>query len=829
MNTVQPARLEIYLTHAVLNATYAGYQGKFTALNMLAKLRFQGITNDHLVAARQTLELVGGWMNRLWKGEALLTTADRPPIYDEAPKIWKLFMGLKGELRALAEELKVFRKVPAAAQNSEAARYLLACLGRFAYAREHYIKGLLKYGEVFGPPEEAERWRQTLSGCAGELQCVHRLFESLHALQASNESLFEELRQRTLKLPGALLAQAHDMNVIVGIARGGLTYAIADIEPEAAAAWERADLDPQAAGYWCAHDIGPEEASRWIGFGFAEPAAAASWWILGFDADSAAQWKSLDFGPKTAAEWTALNIDDAASAATWQQFGFAQPADAAVWQTHGFGAADAGSWKAARFTAEEAEEWKASGAANPIAARRQQQTLKNLTSGPRAWPDNASPVDSSLGVRAGAFGRVTLSNVDLRTPSPFEAKELLGGFLKGETPRRNPLGGLSGEHQAVDLGSSAPEPPKAIPVSSRFTTCRDFAKEVARAIHEMKLGDIVKTIADGAMLIDADDVEVFNRLTDVVSRAPTTEGQASSVRGTFYFLDTLRESEHTTEDAALEIAILVLHPLHKRIGPTLANSVRVQIATKLAAAYLGRHRGDRGGNVSQAHRVLQSLVDVTSRTEQPLLWASLKHGQGAVYLHRREPHDLEKALQCFRDVLQVYTPSTRPLDWAVAQLDLGEALRAHHGGSLTQNVEDAIECYQSALNILKPRSNPLQCALAMQRLGIAYLERRRGSRPAHEKNAIRKLTDSLQSFRADGLDAARSHLTLGKIYHRQDSANRTENLKKAIAHYSAALEVYRRETYPEEWRTADENRTSAIRDGGPLATGPRDLGQTTLH
>ena len=830
MNSGQFSRIDVYLTHAVLNTAYAGYQGKFTALNMLSQLGFGGVDQENLVGARRTLELVGGWLNRLWQGEAFLTTVDRKPISRDAGKIWKLFFELKKELKALAEELKVFRRVPDAAQNHDAGRYLLACLGRFAYGREHYIKGLLKYGEVFGPPEEAERWRQGLSSCCGELQRLHHLFDRLRACKGDDSQLFEQLRQCTLKLPGAFLAQKHDMNVVVGIARGGLTYDLAEISAEDATVFETFGVDPQAAGYWVAHDIGPEDTRQWISLGFSEPGAAATWWIHDFPPEAAAEWRSLDFDPRTAARWVEQGFTDATNAAAWQQFGFKTPEEAAIWGSHGFGPPDAGSWNAARFTPSEAQEWKASGAANPIAARRQQQTLCRLTGGARPWPDNASPRDRSLGVRSGEIGGVTLNTVDLKTPSPFEAKELLGAFLQGEVPRRDPLGGLSGAHQAVD--SSPPEPAPAEPqprVSSRFANGREFVHELSTAISQNKLGDIVRTVADGAMLIDATDVEVFQVLVDLVTRAPTSEGQASSVRGTSYLLDTLRESEHTTEDAALEVACLVLHPFHHRIGPTLAPGVRVLIATKLAAAFLGRHRAERKSNIEQANRALQSLVDVATRSDQPLLWASVKHAQGSVFLHRGRPGDVENALQCFREVLQVYTPRTRPLDWALAQIDLGDTLRALVDENRDQNVEDALECYQNALNILNPRSNPVHCARAIQRQALAYLERRRGNQTAQQLKAIEKLTDSLRSFRPDSLDAARSHLALGKIYHRQTSGDRTQNLKKAIAHYTAALEVFRQETYLEEWRTADENRTNAIRDGGPLASGIQRIGHETLH
>lgn len=827
MSNAKSAQFDVYLTHAVLNATVAGFQGKFTALNMLQQFDFAGVSSHHLSELREALRILTGWNDRLFSGEALLTTADKAPISTDAPKIWQLFLELRKELLALAGELAVFQRVPDAAQNMEAAHYLVAGLGRFAYSREHYIKGLVKYGEVFGPPESVQRWRQALAGCDKELARVHRLFDSVAALEADDKRFFEEIRQRSLKLSGVFRAQAHDMAVIIGLARGGLTYDMAGIDQVEAMDWDEQSVDPQTAGYWAAYEIGPSEALGWIGVDFSDPGSAAAWRIQGFVPQTAAAWSQAGFEPRTAKHWLRSGFADAAEAQAWHEYGFEKAHEAGAWFIKGFSAKEGASWHTARFTPEEAADWRKSGAKNPLAARKQKETMGKLEAS-KSWPGFTS-ADSNLAAMTTEIGHVTLAEVDLNTPAPLDARTMLGDFLSSEVPERDPLGAHARTHtpSASQFGDDASQPPPEVqPIDTRFSHVREFVDEVIALVRENRLGAFVDLVKDGAGLIDPADVEVFEPLTELISRGPTPDGRARQVRAVFYLLDTMRDADNVREAAVNEVAASILNALHTRIGSTLPDSPRTQLVIRLALAHIYRHRGHRKANIEVALKALHSVSDLASRRDSPLVWASIKHTQGTALIESGRPEDLEFALESLRAALQVYSPATRPRDWGMTQIDLGDALRLT--GS-RKAVEDAINCYRSAINVLDQRTNPIGAARAIKGLGLAFRDRSSAVSSGDRTNALEKLTEALQFFRPDMLDAARTHLALARLYHQNVSGRREDNLGKAVGHYRAALQVFRSDAHPTDHRIAQANLASAAENAGPINSMIPDPEVSTVH
>ncbi len=827
MSNAKSAQFDVYLTHAVLNATFAGFQGKFTALNMLQQLDFAGVSSTHLEELREALGTLTDWNDQLFAGQALLTTADKVPISADAPKIWQLFLELRKELLALAGELSVFQRVPEAAQNMEAAHYLVAGLGRFAYSREHYIKGLVKYGEVFGPPESVQRWRQALTSCDKELARVHRLFDSVAALEIEDKRFFEEIRQRALKLSGVFRAQAHDMAVIIGLARGGLTYDMAGIDQMEAMDWDEQAVDPQTAGYWAAYEIGPAEAQGWMGVNFSDPGSAAAWRIQGFVPETAAAWSESGFEPRSAKHWLRSGFSDAREAQSWHESGFEKAHEAGAWFIKGFSAQEGASWHTARFTPEEAADWRKSGARNPLAARKQRETMGKLEAS-KSWPGFTSS-NTNLGAMTGEIGQVTLAEVDLNTPAPQDARALLGEFLAGgDTPERNPLGAHSRNHTPSEsqFGPMDSRAPFADAVESRFEHVGEFVDEVISLVRENRLGAFVELVKDGAGLIDPADVSVFDRLTELISRGPTPDGRARQVRAVFFLLDTMRDADNVGEDAVNEVAAAILKTLHERIGSTLPDSPRVRLVTRLALAHVYRHRGPRKANFEVALKALQTVADLTSRRDSPLLWAGVKHTLGTTLIESGGPDDLQFALDALRAALQIYSPATRPRDWGMTQIDLGDALRST---GLPKAIEDALNCYRSAINVLDRRTNPIGMARATRGLGLAFRDRSSDGTAGDRTNALEKLTEALQAFAPDTLDAARTHLEIARLHHQNVSGLRADNLGKAAGHYRAALQVFRSDAHPEEHRIAQMNLASATQNAGPVNSMAPNQEVNTVH
>jgi tetratricopeptide (TPR) repeat protein len=90
-------------------------------------------------------------------------------------------------------------------------------------------------------------------------------------------------------------------------------------------------------------------------------------------------------------------------------------------------------------------------------------------------------------------------------------------------------------------------------------------------------------------------------------------------------------------------------------------------------------------------------------------------------LGAREPdtENLQSAVAACQDALKEYTRERIPLDWAMAQYNLGNALQFFgERESNTENVKRAVTSFQDALRKFRRERVPLQWAMAQSSLGI---------------------------------------------------------------------------------------------------------------
>ena len=274
------ASFEISLTHAVLNTLHAGYQGKFTALNMLAQLKHPGVSADHLTRSRAACSLIDRWNKKLWAGTPLLAKDGAEEVDKDAAAIWNLFRELKEELVFLGKQIADIHAKGGPGADNDAPKMLVAGVARFSYSREFYMKGLIRFGEVFGPQEVADQWRETLSGCEGEISRVHDLFNAVYSSVAIEDYVRRELHDEALRLPSVFLSQCHDMSQVQALAKAGLTFELTQIDARQVRAWKAIGMGPKQAGYWHAHGIAPAEVQGWIDNGIKLAAAAGAWHAL---------------------------------------------------------------------------------------------------------------------------------------------------------------------------------------------------------------------------------------------------------------------------------------------------------------------------------------------------------------------------------------------------------------------------------------------------------------------------------------------------------------------------------------------------------------------
>jgi tetratricopeptide (TPR) repeat protein len=153
---------------------------------------------------------------------------------------------------------------------------------------------------------------------------------------------------------------------------------------------------------------------------------------------------------------------------------------------------------------------------------------------------------------------------------------------------------------------------------------------------------------------------------------------------------------------------------------------------------------------------------------------------------------LEEAVAAYRAALEVRTRERVPLDWAMTQNNLGNALsRLGEREDGTQRLQEAVEAYRAALEVRTRERVPLDWAMTQNNLG----------------SALRALGE-----REDGAsDAGRGRL------------------EEAVAAFRAALEVRTRERVPLQWAGTQNNLGNALRALGERQDGTLDAGRRRLE
>ena len=105
----------------------------------------------------------------------------------------------------------------------------------------------------------------------------------------------------------------------------------------------------------------------------------------------------------------------------------------------------------------------------------------------------------------------------------------------------------------------------------------------------------------------------------------------------------------------------------------------------------------------------QALVQV-SRLVDPELWAgvqlelAIEPGRKTLFGSRDE--NIEKSIDHYRQVLEVYTRQTHPEEWASVQTNLASNYRNRQHGDRSENIETAIHLCQQALEVFTEKSPP---------------------------------------------------------------------------------------------------------------------------
>ena len=166
--------------------------------------------------------------------------------------------------------------------------------------------------------------------------------------------------------------------------------------------------------------------------------------------------------------------------------------------------------------------------------------------------------------------------------------------------------------------------------------------------------------------------------------------------------------------AALQLRYLDAAAFHKQAAALMAFDERAAWGhTMDAAGVLSDHGREFGDNqaLHGAIAAYRMVLDLAPRERVPLDWAMTQNNLGNALrtLGQRESSTarLEEAVTAYRDALTEYTRERVPLDWAMTQNNLGTALRTlGQRESGTTRLDEAIATWEACLIVIAPIGPP---------------------------------------------------------------------------------------------------------------------------
>jgi tetratricopeptide (TPR) repeat protein len=242
-------------------------------------------------------------------------------------------------------------------------------------------------------------------------------------------------------------------------------------------------------------------------------------------------------------------------------------------------------------------------------------------------------------------------------------------------------------------------------------------------------------------------------------------------------------------------------------------------------------QGDEFGDneaLVRAIAIYRDAAGLISRADFPLDWAMTQNDLGnaleAWGERETDTARLEEAVKAYRKALEEYTRERAPLAWAGTQNNLGSALRAiGERGTDTARLKQAVAAYREALKEWTPESAPLNWAGAQSNLGNALAEL------ADREGGTTLLNDAIVACREalKHLSRERAPLQWGMTQFNLGTALQmlgelegdTARLEEAVRAFRKALEELTHKRVPVKWAMTQNNLGNALWRLGERKTG----------
>jgi tetratricopeptide (TPR) repeat protein len=249
---------------------------------------------------------------------------------------------------------------------------------------------------------------------------------------------------------------------------------------------------------------------------------------------------------------------------------------------------------------------------------------------------------------------------------------------------------------------------------------------------------------------------------------------------------------------------------------------------------LYRQGDERGDNTAlktaiERHRM---LLTRRPRDRVPLDWAmtQVNLGNALATLGGRESGTarLEAAVAAYHAALEEYTPDRTPLNWASTQNNLGNALVIiEERESGTARLEAAVAAYRAALEVTTRERAPFKWARTQNNLGDALeILGERESGTARLKDAVSAYRAALEERTRERvpLDWAMTQMNLGVALETLgERETGTDHLTEAVKAYHEVLEESTRERVPLMWAKTQYNLGNALETLGEREGGTAQL------
>jgi CHAT domain-containing protein len=224
--------------------------------------------------------------------------------------------------------------------------------------------------------------------------------------------------------------------------------------------------------------------------------------------------------------------------------------------------------------------------------------------------------------------------------------------------------------------------------------------------------------------------------------------------------------------------------------------------------------GSRLVNLEIAIACYLQALEVYTRADFPEDWAMTQNNLATAYSDKitgNRAENIDRAIACYLQALEVRTRADFPENWAMTQNNLATAYYDRIRGEKAENIEIAIASYIAALEVYTREAFPEQWATTQNNLATAYLNRIRGERADNIERAIASYIAALEVRTREAFpqDWAQTQNNLANAYTNRIRGDKADNIEYAIASYCNALTVYTREAFPQDWAMTQNNLATA--------------------